>query len=392
MIKVFILATCRNRDLLPYTRLVFKTLRVGFPTAEVEVVLNGALDYHPLEDAADWVGHVSDAAGSVGCQVRSISEITHHEWVEGLIKIKEEPFWILDTDVAFFAPVEHWTFEHPLAGALIPEFNDPFLKAVTRSRLHTSLMHIDPVALRPSWANYLLAHPRTIYNPPANLVHPLYMPFNGRTYFYDTMSMMYHAFGGTPFTSQQKDCYMHFHFGTFSDLVLPSMGPDVAAARAAVLADPSLGIGLWRQQEEWFNSRQFVEDGVDVIAPIKPEDAAEARKWNSELCCGNQSAMAFCDLYYAHAHSWDDLIDTMRDGRPRMSREQILSILFGTALMYNSSFFIANREMLFPIFLDVLGTYAVSVGWEQSPKEHLRKIADISRTCGNRVYYMVGLI
>jgi len=209
--RVFILATCRKPELLPYTLLVFKTLRVGFPNAQVEVHINGDWDHNT----------VSDAAENAGCNVRGIEWTKHHEWIEKLIHTNKEDFWILDTDVRFFASVEDWKFETPLAGALIPEFNDPFLCATTRSRLHTSLMHIRPVALTGATVAYELRHPQTIYNPIVNGIYPQCYPLNGKSYFNDTMSFLYHAIGGTPFTPQQKDCYFHMHFGCFSDLVLP---------------------------------------------------------------------------------------------------------------------------------------------------------------------------
>lgn len=386
--KVFILATCRKPELLLYTLLVFKTLRVGFPNAHVHVQLNGAKD----RGGMFWVKDVAEAANMACCVVDLIDETTHHEWIEKLIHTQDEDFWILDTDVIFYSSVEDWKFETPLAGALIPEFNDPFLCATTRSRLHTSLMHIKPTKLGTLGMKWELKHPQTIYNPIVNGIHPKCYPLNGKSYFNDTMSFLYHAIGGTPFTAQQKDCYFHFHFGSFSDLVLPKMPEGIGAARQEILEHPEQGVGQWRTQEEWFNAMQPVDDGIDVIAPIQPKDADDAVKWNHELCCGNQSAMACNDLYYKYCHAIDDLIDTMRDGRPRMSKDQILSTYFNAALFYNSSFFVANREMLFPIILDITSTYAVSVGWENSSKWHLRKIADVFRTTGNRFYYMVALL
>lgn len=384
MSRVFILATCRKPELLPYTLIGFRTIRIGFPNAEI-VVVGNALPDSALEE-------VSNAARTAFCKFVQGALTTHHEWIERLIQTEAGDFWICDLDTVFYASVEDWKFETPLAGALIPEFNDPFLCATTRSRLHTSLMHIKPVALTGATVAYELKHPQTIYNPIVNGIYPKCYPLNGKSYFNDTMSFLYHAIGGTPFTAQQKDCYFHFHFGSFSDMVLPKMPEGMAAARQQVLDDTSLGLGLWRKQEEWFNAMQPVDDGIDVIAPIQPKDAEDARAWNHELCCGNQSAMACNDLYYNYCHAIDDLLDTMRDGRPRMSKDQILSTYFNAALFYNSSFFVANREMLFPIILDITSTYAVSVGWENSSKLHLRKMADVFRTTGNRFYYMVALL
>lgn len=385
MTRVFILATIRKEELAPYTELVFQTLRVGFPTAQVEVHLNGG--------AVGQLEHVANLAQNSGCAVRALPEqTTHHEWIENLIETELGDFWILDTDVIFYACVEHWKFVAPLAGALIPEFSCEFLKAITRSRLHTSLMHIRPLELKVCRLKYETNHPRTIYNPPANLIHPLYLPLNGTTYFYDTMAMMYHALNGEAFTAQQKDSYFHFHFGTFSDLVLPKIGKSIEDLRSKILANPELGIGMWRMQEEYFAARQFAENGTDVIAPIVPKDAEDARKWNVELCRGNQQAMVFCDLWYGYCHGIDDLVDTLRDGRPRMSKEQIVGLFFRACLLYNTDFYLQHRDMLAPIVLQVTNTYQDSIAWEHSSQKHLRQMADVFRTCGNEMYVMVALI
>lgn len=401
--RVFILAAIRKPELAPYAELVFKTLRVGFPEADVTVFLNGdrpielspevlaSLSAKQVEEASIF-SRVKDLAENCGCAVKPIAECTHHEWIERLIDTEAEPFWICDTDIIFYAPVEGWKFEKPLAGALIPEFDCPFLKAITRRRLHTSLMHICPLELKVASLKYHTNHPRTIYNPPANLVHPLYLPLNGRTYFYDTMAMAYHALGGEAFTPQQKDCYFHFHFGSFSDLVLPAVGKQLEIGRTEILHHHELGIGMWRAQEEWFSARQFEDNGTDVIAPISDKDAEEARRWNVELCQGNQAAMMFCDLWYRYCHGIDDLIDTLQDGRPRMSKEQMMSLFLNAALLYNTEFYIRNREMLCPVVLLVTNTYMDSIAWERSPKKHLRAMADVFRTCGNEMYVMVALI
>lgn len=214
--NVFILATSRKPELLPYTLLVFKTLRIGFPTARVFVTGN-ALEGFALKS-------VQDAAAAENCTFVNRSEETiHHKWVEYLIEEADMPFWICDTDMIFYSKVEDWRFETALAGYRIPEFKDDFTVAVTRSRLHTSLLYIDPLKLKKEVENFKAPYPITVFNPPVNLFYPITYPLNGTVYFHDTMSFVYHAIGGTEFTPKQKDAYFHFFFGTFSDLVLPAI-------------------------------------------------------------------------------------------------------------------------------------------------------------------------
>jgi hypothetical protein len=388
--KVFILATCRREDLIPYTLLVFKTFRIGFPTAELHVHTNGT------EGSHIWGQTLKDVVEAAGGQLYIKDETTHHGWIAGLVEAEHDAFWLCDTDMVFYRSVEDWKFPDnlPMAGYRVPEFYDEFTKSITRARLHTSLLRIDPFAFRVAWLKYCTNHPQTQFNPIANPFHPVVMPLNGRSYFHDTLSVAYHGIGGVEFTPQQKESYFHFHFGTFSDLVLPKLrvGDSMATMRKAILENPSLGIGMWRMQEEYFANQQAFLDGSDVVAPINQKDAKEAQAWNEALCKGNIHAMQFCDLWYRYCHGIDDLIDTMKDGRPTMSKDQMVSLFFTAALLYNTEFFVQNRNLLCPIVLQVTNTYRDSIAWEQSPRYHLRQMGDVFRTCGNEMYVMVALV
>jgi hypothetical protein len=208
---VHILVTCRNPELKAMSLLVFDTIRIGFPTARIHCYLNDIKDAEIIARC-----HVfSDDVTQV--------DMIHHKWIQMLLNSEIEPFVICDTDMVFYSKVEDWKFDTALAGYRIPEFMDEFTNAITRSRLHTSLMFIDPVKFQQNIEAYEGAFPETPFNPMASYVDPLCLPLNGRGYFHDTMSMAYHAFGGTEFTQKQKDCYMHMHFGTISDLVIPRL-------------------------------------------------------------------------------------------------------------------------------------------------------------------------
>jgi len=311
-----------------------------------------------------------------------------------LITESDSPFWICDTDVIFYDKAEDWKFDTAIAGFRVPEFNDEFTGAITRSRLHPSLMYIRPSKFREQAKAYESAFPVTEFNPLANLVNPLCLPLNGRGYFHDTMSMAYHAIGGTPFTEQQCDSYFHMHFGTCSDVVMPRMtnGKQMAEWRQAVLDNHELGRGSWRYQMQYFSSRKPVYDGKDVVKPVSKEDSVTARQWNAEMCLNDPEAMDCCDLAYGLFHGFDDLIDTCEDGRPTMSKQQIADLFLNETLFYNCKFYNKHRELLYPILVNINRTFADSVAWENAPEPHLRAIADINRMAGNDFYAMVALI
>jgi hypothetical protein len=243
--NVFILATCVKPELWPYTALVFKTLRVGFPTATVTVYLNGK---DPKLDELE----------SDDVMTKRVDTI-HHEWIEGLVLEQTAPFYIVDTDMIFYGNFEQWAFDRAMAGWRIPQWQDQFSGAVTRPRLHTSLLYIDPVKVRAKIEEFWTKVPITPFTPRANLFHPLVAPLGGQAYFYDTCSLLYNAIGGEAFGPQQKNCYFHFNFGTISHLVLPRLKEEglLQKAREEVLAEPALGIARWREQEQWYESKQF---------------------------------------------------------------------------------------------------------------------------------------
>lgn len=246
--RVHILASCPTPDALPYTLLVFDTLRVGFPTADIMVNVNGKSGEQ----------EVAEACRKAGVECAPCGNTIHHEWIDDLFDYKTEPFWLCDTDMVFYAPVEGWTFDAPMAGWRIPEWRDDFSRCITRPRLHTSLMWIDPMRVHTDLAKFNAELPQGPFTPFVNPVYPLVIPFKGQRYFYDTCSMLYHAIGGQAFMDAQKEAYFHANFGTIESLVLPRL-PDAArmkAARDAVLKDHSLGRGMWREQEAYYANHQ----------------------------------------------------------------------------------------------------------------------------------------
>lgn len=248
--QVFILATCRNESLLRFTTLVFDSIRVGFPSSNVTVIGNALPDY-----ASEAVGL---ACQQTNCQFTNGPETIHHIFVEKLCGEQHEPFILLDTDMIMYDEVESWKFDKSLAGWRIPEWKDVFTGAVTRARLHTSLLFINPVKLRAEIEVYHSQFPDTPFNPKVNLFYPLCYPFKGRGYFSDTCSMLYHAVGGQSFTERQLDAYCHFQFGTISDIVLPRLPrqdqDNFRLARAAILQNPARGKGAWRHQMNYYSS------------------------------------------------------------------------------------------------------------------------------------------
>jgi hypothetical protein len=122
------------------------------------------------------------------------------------------------------------------------------------------------------------------------------------------------------------------------------------------------------------------------------KEKKEAHDFTRAVCLGNKDAENFCNLYFVYCHGIDDLLDTMVDGRPTMGKEEILGLFANAAMLYNCNFYKQHSATLFSIILTVTNAYADSVAWERDPKEHRRTIADVLRTCGNELFFMVAMI
>lgn len=255
--KVHILATCRNPELLPATLMVFKTIRVGFSTAEVTVWWNGDMDVTCKTRSQVYAA----AAGALGGLHWWDGRTIHHEWILRLLDTETEPFYICDTDVVFWESVEGWNHgDAPIAGRYTPQFFDHFTKCVTRPRLHTCLMYFNPGIIRQLAEKYLTQFSDTQFQPRPNLIYPMFHPVRQgsdiRNYFYDTTSMLFHAIGGRLFDERQNLAFDHLQYGTFSDLVAGKYpNGNIVEFHAAVLDNPKLLKGQWKRDLEYYRQR-----------------------------------------------------------------------------------------------------------------------------------------
>ena len=191
---VHILATCRKKELLNYTTLVFKTLRTGFPTFDVHVYLNTITEDSVSREVEEAVKrHALDAKCTV-----SIRNTIHHEWISDLISCNNEPFIICDTDMVFWTDMEttfnnlYRHYDCTIAGRYIPSFIDEFSGCLTMPRIHTSLMYINPEMYRKKKAEYYKDVPETLFTPIRPLIYPAVLPSSGpRPIFYDTTALLY---------------------------------------------------------------------------------------------------------------------------------------------------------------------------------------------------------
>jgi len=163
-------------------------------------------------------------------------------------------------------------------------------------------------------------------------------------------------------------------------------------ARDFILANPATGRGLWRKQDEYYAGRAWNPDGEGVVVLNDPAAEGEARELLAGVCNGNADAALFCDIWYKYVHGIDDLVDTLVDGRPTLSKEQMIGLFLQAAMLFNSKFYREHQSMLLPIVVQITSTFADSVAWERSSKPHQRAMGDVFRTCGNEIFGMIAFI
>lgn len=254
--KVYILATCRKPELLPATLMVFKTLRVGFPTADVLVSLN-------LEESDPRCSHaIIDAAYDARCHWHCYDRpvykgIAHPLWLETTIDQAEGCYAILDTDMVFHENCEGWDFgQVHIAGAFTPRFHDPVTNAITLPRLHTSFLWVPN-------ADHLrkqIAQVREQDGPyiGVELFKPLCYVQDGKRYFQDTATGLYQVCASAHFGAEHLKCYDHLHNGTLIDIV-EGVHPHGKAMRLRceeAFKDPMSIKGSWEMYRRYYEERK----------------------------------------------------------------------------------------------------------------------------------------
>jgi hypothetical protein len=103
---------------------------------------------------------------------------------------------------------------------------------------------------------------------------------------------------------------------------------------------------------------------------------------------GRDDALSFLRYYMELGHRIDDIID-----KPDTTNEEVLqTFMLALTLFSINRFYQEHREQLFPLIAASLNSYATSVAWEQSDKDHQRKLSDVLRSDGVQVIEYVAFI
>ena len=234
------------------TEMVLNTIRVGFPTAEIDEVYP-----KPGPMFGDEHHHFS---------------IIKDKLSENCLR--EDPLIFIDGDVIFWENMEpcvRWFAENythaqeQIAGFFVPSYISPQTQSLYMSRLHTSLLivrnprqlttmiaglHIGPSAMR---------SPLSVPYYQCDLIKPQYVYVLGRPLYFDTCAGLYHAFGGIAFGSDALKCYDHVNSASFYDDVVRSMPPEqkpmFRELHRLAAEEPEKLRGVWRSIRGFYEER-----------------------------------------------------------------------------------------------------------------------------------------
>lgn len=248
---VFILTWCGYPDRIHGSTLVFNSLRVGFPSARVHVIDN---ESHPLVRPT-----IERLALRCEAEFREVkSTISHPGFLDWALRAYvDEPIVFVDPDVTFWRNVEAWRIDGLMAGRLIPAYDCPYTGCATQPRLHTSFLWV-PSPRRLLEEIAVIREARPEFDPFGQRMFPL----DGRWIRFDTASAAYLALPGRTqaFGPDELDAYDHLFAGSNLNLVAGKL--DEQGLRIMTDADEysrangSVPKGIWRQQQEWFESRK----------------------------------------------------------------------------------------------------------------------------------------
>jgi hypothetical protein len=102
----------------------------------------------------------------------------------------------------------------------------------------------------------------------------------------------------------------------------------------------------------------------------------------------NADALVFLKCYMDLGHKIDDIVDD-----PETPKEQVVQTFLLAVILFSANpFYQRYREQLYPLLVASLNSYATSVAWEKSDREHRRTMADSLRASGIQVVEFVALI
>jgi hypothetical protein len=385
------LTYCRRPEYLFGNTLVFKTLRHGFPEAEIQVWDNAS--------EATSREAIRKAVEPLSASFHEIqTEIRHADWIEARVREAAQDgvrLVIVDPDVAFWERVDGWLFPPGtlMAGRYIPRMK--VYQAITEPRLHTSLLFFpDPAALVAMLDGFdpavrdFQAFRGALFNENGFVRHvdtcgPLYSILDEKQAFH--------------FTEQYLDAYDHLWVGTSPDYMdryfEAGVREFVAEAHEEAAKDITSMRGLWRKQEEWFAAAN-----VTLAEPILPAaQKAPLPEWEMYMRWSreNQEAARLMSYFGYATQVADDLVDNDSKKVATLERRsEAMTKLLHTCLVRipGNAFFREHQWHFTPLFTSCLAIWDASNSWKKAPALETRMFSYVTREATARLIEMIAFI
>jgi hypothetical protein len=223
-VHVHILTYCKDISLLYGSELIFKTLRVGFPNADITVTDNASI---PV--AGD---RIETLAKENDCRFQKIpgTSIDHHDFIQDTIRnyaynnSLNASVVFLDPDICLWNSCEDFTFDGLIAGRLVGGFHDSVTQTLTAPRLHTSFLWIpDARRLQDEIGKMRIRH--FDFDP----FRPFSFRMKNTWYRYDTGASLYSAIHDkiSAFTEMHMAQYDHIFSGSHISKLIPLYSDEV---------------------------------------------------------------------------------------------------------------------------------------------------------------------
>jgi hypothetical protein len=258
--QVRIITYCPDASALYGNLLIFRSLRVGFPTARILVADNGSSPWARLR--------ISEAVQRCGAEMCVHGPMSHPDLIARVLSELPdgEPAALIDPDICFWQNVENWQFpeETLVAGRFIPTFQCEVTQSVTHARLHTSFLWMqDQRRLRLALPAGTTLSEAYTWRDSETMIGPV-------KYRWDTGARLYAALepeAVRAFDETHLNCYDHLFCGTHAASVLPRIHEDFrqefqelhdAARRDGEQSLPTSLRGAWRIQDRYFSARRVI--------------------------------------------------------------------------------------------------------------------------------------